>query len=72
MKSKNDNPGENRDVYLPLGNLWYPFNLRPLGGQGVALDAATEGGKAINYNAPLTNDESRFAYVTPVYIREGK
>jgi alpha-glucosidase (family GH31 glycosyl hydrolase) len=71
MQSSNDNPGENRDVYLPLGYFWYPSNLRPWDDQGVALEPAVEGGSVINYTAKITNNYADFAYVTPVYVREG-
>lgn len=72
MHSKNENAGENRDVYLPLGHFWYPSNLRPWDDQGVALGPAAEGGSVINYTARITNNYDDFAYITPVYIRAGK
>jgi len=71
MQSSIDNPGENRDVYLPLGYFWYPSNLRPWDDQGVALESAVEGGSVINYTAKITGNYADFAYITPVYIREG-
>lgn len=72
MHSKSEVPGENRDVYLPLGQMWYPSNLRPWDDQGVALGEPAEGGSVINYTARITNNYDDFPYVTPVYIREGK
>ncbi|KAF8467697.1 glycosyl hydrolases family 31-domain-containing protein [Kalaharituber pfeilii] len=71
FQPKNVNPGENRDVYLPLGYFWYPSNLRPWDDQGEALGDAVEGGSVIDYYAPITNDYKQFPYVCPMFIREG-
>jgi len=72
MQSTNDNPGSNRDVYLPLEFMWYQSNLRPWDDQGKSLDLPVEGGTVINYTARITNNYDDFPYVTPVFIREGK
>jgi alpha-glucosidase len=53
------NPGQvYRDVYLPAGSQWYPFNdnTTPLG-------AATPGGSTQTWYAPLD--------IVPLYVREG-
>ncbi|KAF8539040.1 alpha-1,4-glucan lyase [Trichophaea hybrida] len=71
IQSTNENPGNNRDVYLPLEFFWYQSNLRPWDDQGMALGPPVEGGTVINYTARITNNYNDFPYVTPVFIREG-
>nr|CAB52201.1 alpha-1,4-glucan lyase [Morchella vulgaris] len=73
LHSRNEVPGENRDVYLPLFHTWYPSNLRPWDDQGVALGNPVEGGSVINYTARIVapEDYNLFHNVVPVYIREG-
>ena len=71
MKGKDENPGQNRDVYLPLMYSWYPSNLRPWDDQSVALGPPVNGGSVINYTARITNEYSDYPFVTPVYLREG-
>ncbi|RPA94936.1 hypothetical protein L873DRAFT_1699735 [Choiromyces venosus 120613-1] len=71
IKGSQENPGQNRDVYLPLMYFWYPSNLRPWDDQGVALGPWVEGGSVINYTAKITNEYSDYPFVTPVYLREG-
>lgn len=71
IKGSNENPGQNRDVYLPLMYFWYPSNLRPWDDQSVAIGSRVEGGSVINYTARITNDYSGYPFVTPVYLREG-
>lgn len=71
-------PGENRDVYLPRGNLWYQSNLRPWDTQGEALLKLVEGGSVINYTAKIPdgdNDDDnykQYPYVVPIFLREGR
>ncbi|KAG0125373.1 glycosyl hydrolases family 31-domain-containing protein [Tuber indicum] len=71
IKGRHENPGQNRDVYLPLMYFWYPSNLRPWDNQGIALSSRVEGGSVINYTARITNEYSEYPFVTPVYLREG-
>ncbi|KAH0610436.1 uncharacterized protein H6S33_011963 [Morchella sextelata] len=73
LHSRNEIPGENRDVYLPLYHTWYPSNLRPWDDQGVTLGNPVEGGSVIDYTARIVapQDYHLFHTVVPVYIREG-
>ena len=69
-------PDESRDVYLPIGYSWYPSNLRPWDSDALkaSLLPAVEGGSVINFVAKIPEDENayeQYAYVLPVYIREG-
>lgn len=69
-------PDESRDVYLPVGYHWYPSNLRPWDSDALKtpLLPAVDGGSVINYVAKIPEDENayeQYAYVLPVYIREG-
>lgn len=74
LHSRNEIPGENRDVYLPLYHTWYPSNLRPWDDQGVTLGNPVEGGSVIDYTARIVapQDYHLFHTVVPVYIREGR
>ncbi|KAI5820272.1 alpha-1,4-glucan lyase [Pyronema omphalodes] len=71
MQSTEENPGNNRDVYLPLQYMWYHSNLRPDDGDGCPLGPPVEGGTVINYTARITDNPAEFPFVTPCYIREG-
>lgn len=77
LQPKDIVPGENRDVYLPRGNLWYQSNLRPWDNQGAPLLKPVEGGSVINYTASIptsdNDDENykQYPYVVPMFIREG-
>jgi hypothetical protein len=76
---------ENRDIYLPGPDQWYPSNLRvdaqgygtdPLGLKHAAeLEKPVYGGTTISYGCRIPdgiNDPSQIAFVTPVYIRGGR
>jgi len=63
---------ENRRVYLPYPDNWYPLNLRPDAQLGEKLGVKTSGGNFVDYWCPIRADDDKLPYLTPMYIREGK
>ncbi|KAH7025658.1 alpha-1,4-glucan lyase [Microdochium trichocladiopsis] len=60
-----------RELYLPYPDHWLPMNLRADDEIGLPLANSTPGGRRIQYECRISDDDEQIPYSTPMYIREG-
>ncbi|KAJ1323679.1 Glycosyl hydrolases family 31 [Microdochium nivale] len=60
-----------REVYLPYPDYWYPMNLRADEPLGRPLIEYAAGGRRVQYDCRISDNEGQIPYSTPMYIREG-